>query len=240
MGVLDETIEVPRKTMCLFFLVDGSGSMSGDKIGSLNQGIREVLPDLRDISDSNADALIKVAVLQFSSGTQWITPAPQELENIMWTDIEAGGVTDMGEAFTELDSKLNRNAFLADAVGNYAPVIILMSDGEPTDDWDSGLKKLKANKWFNAAIKIAFSIGSDANDDILTAFTGNKETVIPINNKDIMKKMIRFVSVTSSRIGSKKAGSSEDDAAAKQAEVAEAIQSEMEELDPEENYNEGW
>ena len=52
--------------------------------------------------------------------------------------------------------------------------------------------------------------------------------------------MIRFVSVTSSRIGSKKAGSSEDDAAAKQAEVAEAIQSEMEELDPEENYNEGW
>ena len=44
MGVLDETIEVPRKTMCLFFLVDGSGSMSGDKIGSLNQGIREVLP----------------------------------------------------------------------------------------------------------------------------------------------------------------------------------------------------
>lgn len=56
MGVLDETIEVPRKTMCLFFLVDGSGSMSGDKIGSLNQGIREVLPDLRDISDSNADA----------------------------------------------------------------------------------------------------------------------------------------------------------------------------------------
>ncbi len=240
MGVLDETIEIPRKTMCLFFLVDGSGSMSGDKIGSLNQGIREVLPDLRDISDSNADALIKVAVLQFSSGTQWITPTPQELNNIMWTDIEAGGVTDMGEAFAELDSKLNRNAFLADTVGNYAPVIILMSDGEPTDDWDTGLKKLKANKWFNAAIKIAFSIGSDANDDILTAFTGNKETVIPINNKDIMKKMIRFVSVTSSRIGSKKAGSSEDDAATKQTEVAEAIQSEMEELDPEENYNEGW
>ena len=95
MGVLDETIEVPRKTMCLFFLVDGSGSMSGDKIGSLNQGIREVLPDLRDISDSNADALIKVAVLQFSSGTQWITPAPQELDNIMWTDIEAGGVNNV-------------------------------------------------------------------------------------------------------------------------------------------------
>lgn len=240
MGILDETIEVPRKTMCLFFLVDSSGSMSGDKIGSLNQGIREVLPDLRDISDSNADALIKIAILQFSSGTQWITSAPQKLDNIMWTDIEAGGVTDMGEAFIELDSKLNRNAFLTDAVGNYAPVIILMSDGEPTDDWDSGLKKLKNNKWFNAAIKIAFSIGSDANDDILSAFTGNKETVIPINNKDIMKKMIRFVSVTSSRIGSKKAGSSEDDVAAKQAEVAEAIQSEMEELDPEENYNEGW
>ena len=102
MGVLDETIEVPRKTMCLFFLVDGSGSMSGDKIGSLNQGIREVLPDLRDISDTNADALIKIAVLQFSSGTQWITPVPQELNDIMWTDILAGGVTDMGEAFIEL------------------------------------------------------------------------------------------------------------------------------------------
>ena len=46
MGLLDEVVEIPRKTMALFFLIDTSGSMSGSNIGQVNDAMREVLPDL--------------------------------------------------------------------------------------------------------------------------------------------------------------------------------------------------
>ena len=93
-GVLSQAAEVPRKTMILFFLVDTSGSMEGDKIASLNDAMRELLPDVKNISDSNADAFIKLAVLDFASGTEWVTPKPeiktwifiskrQEIENVV-------------------------------------------------------------------------------------------------------------------------------------------------------------
>ena len=239
MGILSEATEIPRKTMIMFFLVDTSGSMDGEKIGSLNDAMREVIPDLKDISDSNADALIKIAILDFASGTQWITPVPQNFETFKWQDLDAGGCTDLGEACLELNSKLNREQFLQDKVGNYAPVIILLSDGSPTDNYQKGLGALRANKWFGAAIKIAFSIGSDADTDYLAQFTDNPELVIPIMNKSMMKKMIRFVSVTSSKIGSKKAGDEEHDGS-KQAELIQEIKYEMQELDPEDEIDEGW
>lgn len=173
MGLLDEAVEIPRKTMVMFFLIDTSGSMSGSSIGQVNDAMREVLPDLKDINDTNPDAKTKIAVLSFSSGCEWLTPEPAELDNYKWTNLDAGGVTDLGEACKELDSKLNRNAFLQDAVGNFAPVIILISDGSPTDDFKSGLEKLKQNKWFNAAIKVALGV-EDAEMAVLQDFTGNK------------------------------------------------------------------
>lgn len=240
MGILSQATEIPRKTMVMFFVLDTSGSMEGDKIGSLNDAMRDIMPDLQDISDSNADALIKIAVIDFASGTEWVTPLPQDLETFRWTNLEAGGCTDLGEACRELNSKLSRDQFLADKVGNYAPVIILMSDGEPTDDFSGGLKELKQNKWFQAAIKVAFAVGSDANKDQLAEFTGNKELVIPIMGKAMFKKMIRFVSVTSSKIGSQKAGDSGNELQTKETALVEAIQSEMQEIDPEENIDEGW
>ena len=48
---LTDTIEIPRRTMVLFFIVDTSGSMEGKKIGAVNTAIREVIPEIRDISN---------------------------------------------------------------------------------------------------------------------------------------------------------------------------------------------
>lgn len=240
MGLLDEAVEIPRKTMTMFFLIDTSGSMGGTSIGQVNDAMREVLPDLKDISDENADAKIKLAVMTFSSGVQWITPAPVELDTFKWTNLEAVGPTDLGEACKELNSKLDRNSFLQDAVGVYAPVIILISDGAPTDDFKAGLAALKENKFYKAAIKVALGV-EDADMDLLAEFTGNKELAIYLKDKTMLKKLIRFVSVTSSKVGSKKGGDVTQDAAeARQEEVAEAIQEELEEITSETSVDEGW
>ena len=69
MGLYDEVVEVPRRTMVLFFVVDTSGSMTGSKIGTVNSAIEEIVPELKEISESNADAQIKVATLAFSTGS---------------------------------------------------------------------------------------------------------------------------------------------------------------------------
>ena len=167
MGLYDEVVEVPRRTMVLFFVVDTSGSMGGAKIGTVNSAIEEIVPELKDISESNADAQIKVATLAFSTGAHWVDSAPVAAENFRWNYLNANGVTDLGEACNQLNEKLSRKAFMSDATGSFAPAIFLMSDGEPTDNYKHGLDKLKQNNWFKKAIKVAVAIGDDANKNVL-------------------------------------------------------------------------
>lgn len=203
MSLLDETVEVPRRTMTLFFMIDTSGSMYGNKIGAVNDAVVNVLPMLNDISDQNPDAEIKVAALEFSSSCSWIYNEPKLASDFVWQDVQAGGITSLGEACSELNSKLSRSGFMKSASGSFAPAIILLSDGVPTDNFEAGLAKLRANNWFKNAIKIAIAIGDDADQMVLTEFTGNSEAVFTVHNIDALKQIIRIVAVTSSQIGSK-------------------------------------
>lgn len=203
MSLLDYAVSVPRRTMTLFFLIDTSGSMSGNKIGAVNDAIVNVLPMLEDISSSNPDAEIKVAALEFSNGTKWLYNEPKSVEDFKWIDVQAGGLTSLGEACLELNSKLSRSGYMKSASGSYAPAIILLSDGGPTDNFDGGLQTIQGNNWFKNAIRIAIAIGNDADLDVLARFTGNSEAVIKVQNIDALKQIIRIVAVTSSQIGSK-------------------------------------
>lgn len=177
--------------------------MSGNKIGAVNDAIVNVLPMLEDISSSNPDAEIKVAAMEFSNGTKWLYNEPKSVEDFKWIDVQAGGLTSLGEACLELNSKLSRSGYMKSASGSYAPAIILLSDGGPTDNFDGGLQTIQGNNWFKNAIRIAIAIGDDADLDVLARFTGNSEAVIKVQNIDALKQIIRIVAVTSSQIGSK-------------------------------------
>ena len=203
MSLMDK-VEIPKRTMVLFFIVDTSGSMDGSKIGAVNTAIREVIPEIRDLSDTNADALIKIAVLEFSSGARWkASGGPEEASQFNWTNLDAAGETDFGAAYKALNEKLYTKAFMADATGYFAPALFLLSDGEPTDDWTSALTELRKNKWFKAAVKVAVAIGDDANLDVLKEFTGSMEAVLVTHNAQTLMKMIKFVSVRASQVASK-------------------------------------
>ena len=105
-------VKIARRTMVLFFLVDTSGSMSGSKIGSLNDAIRETVPDIKDLSTGNPDASIKIATLQFDTNAKWLYPKPIDSEDFVWNDLKVGGLTSLGLALTELNSKLSKEEFL--------------------------------------------------------------------------------------------------------------------------------
>ena len=64
MGIYDETIAVSRKSMVFFLIIDTSGSMTGTKIGSVNQAIEEVLPELKALASENAESEMKIAAMK--------------------------------------------------------------------------------------------------------------------------------------------------------------------------------
>lgn len=229
MSLLDDTVSVPRRTMTLFFLIDTSGSMEGNKIGAVNDAVENVLPMLNDISESNPDAEIKVAALEFSNGAKWLYDEPKLAKDFVWQDVAASGLTSLGEACQELEKKLHRESgFMKNASGSFAPAIILLSDGGSTDDFQSGLAKLKTNNWFKAAIKIAIAIGDDADKEVLKDFTGYSEAVITVHNIDALKQIIRVVAVTSSQIGSKSSSAGDT---TKQDQVVKDVKKEAENID---------
>lgn len=204
MSILMNTAPSPRRVMTLFYLVDTSGSMAGERIGTVNSAMEECIPLLKEVAQANDDAEIRVAILQFSNGCSWVTPAtgPVGLDDMIWNDLNAGGMTEFGEALKELDQKLSRNEYLQSQTGAYAPVILLLSDGGPTDEWEDALKQIKENNWFKHAIKIALNIDSGCEKSVLTAFTGNEEAVIDVNDRNTLKKMIHKVSVRASEFQS--------------------------------------
>jgi uncharacterized protein YegL len=205
MSIYDDLEGVARRSMTLFFLIDASGSMKGSKIGAVNEAILNVVPELRDVSENNADALVKIAALAFSTGARWMYETPVEAEKFQWSYIDAGGLTDMGEAFKMLEGKLSKKEFMRETYGAFAPALFLLSDGAPTDDYKNSLEKLRKNNWFKHAIKVAVAIGDDADRDMLAEFTGNPESVLITHTPEALKRMIKFVSVTASKIASQSA-----------------------------------
>ena len=222
---------IPRRTMHLFFVADVSGSMRGAKIGAVNDAIRNVLPIVSEISDNNTDAEIKVAAMTFSDGCDWLYSKPVSAADFEWTDQEALGGTDLGEACVNLESvlhKADKGGWMSSGSGSFAPVFILLSDGGPTDDYEYGLETLKRNSWFKAGIKIAIAIGDDADCSVLEQFAG--ERVIRVHDIETLKKVIRVVVVTSSQVGSSSASVSANGKDVKKEEqVTEAIKEQLQE-----------
>ena len=196
-----ETMPPAKKSMVIFFLVDTSKSMEGSKLESLNRVMGDILPELIGVGEAGTD--VKVAVMSFSSGCEWITPEPVLIEEYQrWENLRADGVTDLGDACEELCQKLSRNSFLRAPSLSYAPVIFLMTDGYPTDNYKKGFEMLKKNRWFQYGLKIALAIGSNVDLDVLREFTDDEELVLQACGAEMLKKLVREIAVTSSKIGS--------------------------------------
>lgn len=205
MGMLDK-VQVAKRVCPVIFMLDTSGSMSGAPVGAVNAAIEGVLPELISMNEDNADNEIKIGVMTFDSDIKWVTGdselvTPDELKNT-WQDFNADGLTSMGSAFLELNNKLSvSHGFMKNASGSVAPVLFLLSDGDPTDDYKYGLNKLQENNWYKVAAKVAIGYG-ESNDDVLREFTRNVETVLHTDSPADLKKLIRFVAITSSRVAS--------------------------------------
>lgn len=167
--------ELASRPLHFFWVVDCSGSMYGEKIGTLNNAIQSTIPDMVDAAENNPNAQLFVRTLKFATGASWVTPNPVKIEDFAWDDLEADGLTDLGKAFELLAGQLTIPPMTDRAL---PPVIVLLSDGQPTDEYKKALDDLLKLPWGKKAVRIAISIGQDADDEVLYQFTGNKELVL--------------------------------------------------------------
>lgn len=138
------------------------------KIQSLNEAIKEAIPHMREAAEENPHAKVLVRALKFSNGASWhIEPTP--VEQFEWRDLSADRVTDMGRALQLVAEELKIPPMLERAL---PPVLVLVSDGQPTDDFEGGLKALLDQPWGKKAVRLAIAIGKDADREVLERFKG--------------------------------------------------------------------
>ena len=184
-----------------FWLVDCSGSMAADgKIQALNNAIRETIPHLRDVAADNPFASMLVRAQAFSTGTHWHIAEPTPVEDLVWTDLAAGGFTDLGAALIELAGQLRIPPMEQRAL---PPAIVLISDGQPTDEWEEGLEYLLSEPWGARSVRIAVAIGRDADRSVLQRFIGRDDLdPVTANNPEQLAQLIRWASTVASRVAS--------------------------------------
>lgn len=213
MGMTDK-VEVPRKVCPLIILADTSISMKGSPIGAENAALEAILPELIAMNEENPDAIIKIGILKFNSDHTWVTGQDGLVDpaNYTWIDMTTDGATSLGAALREINRVLSvSHGFMKEASGSMSPVLLLLSDGEPTDSYSTALAELKKNNWYKVAAKVAIGYGR-ANDAVLEEFTGNAETVLHTNDVQELKNLIKFVAITSSMVVSTgKAAEGSDD-----------------------------
>ena len=199
--------ELATRPLHFIWICDCSGSMSVDgKVQSLNYAIQNAIPDMQKVADENPNADVLVRAIRFSNGAQWHISQPVAVADFKWQDLTADGVTDMGKALSMVAEQLK---VLPER--GLPPVLVLISDGQPTDNFDAGIKDIMAQPWGKKAVRISIAIGEDADTDVLQKFIGNSEIKpLQANNSESLVRFIKWVSTAVLQSASSPASQSTD------------------------------
>ena len=161
----------------VYLLLDTSGSMSGEPIEAVKNGVQVMISSLRQNPQAIETAFI--SVITFDSVAQQIIPLT-DLASFQMVDIKATGVTALGDALKLVSNKIDNEVAKTtmEQKGDWKPLVFIMTDGIPTDDWQSGLSEFKQRK---TAFTVACAAGSGADTNILKQIT---ENVVSLDTAD--------------------------------------------------------
>lgn len=185
--------KLATRPLHFIWIADCSGSMGHDgKIQALNTAIREAIPHMQRVSSENPNADILVRSVRFSDRAEWHIAPAQRMADFTWIDLSADGVTNMGEALSLVADELAIPPMTDRAL---PPVLVLISDGRPTDDYAGGLMKLLKQPWGKKAVRLAISIGEDADDIVLQQFISRGDIQpLQANNPEALTMHIKWIS----------------------------------------------
>jgi uncharacterized protein YegL len=129
-----------------------------------------------------------ISIITFDSTAKQVVPLT-DLASFQTVDIKASGTTALGEALklvsTCIDNEVTKTT--AEQKGDWKPLVFIMTDGIPTDDWQSGLDEFT----------VACAAGSGADSNLLKQIT---ENVVSLDTAD-SQSISKFFTWVSASIG---------------------------------------
>lgn len=183
------------RALPVIILADTSGSMSvGGKIAALNEAVQNMVSTFRQESARQAE--IQVGLITFGGDkAEMHLPLAKASEIEAMQPLDAIGRTPMGHAFELATEVLEDKELITSR--DYRPVLILLSDGIPTDNWKDGLARLTTSERGRKTSRFSMAIGAEANIDVLEAFNNDLEApVFKANEARDIHRFFRAVTMS--------------------------------------------
>ncbi|MEG6521996.1 vWA domain-containing protein [Desulfotomaculum sp. 1211_IL3151] len=184
-------VEGASRRLPVYLLLDRSGSMFGEPIESVKQGVKYMISELKKEPQAIETAFI--SVITFASDARQDIPLT-ELTSFKEPLLEANGTTALGEALSILNQCLETEVRKSTPTqkGDYKPLVFIMTDGEPTDNWENIAQEIKKKAGKLANI-VAVGCGPHVNKDTLKKIT---EIVLIMTSyqPDDFRQFFRWVS----------------------------------------------
>ena len=136
-----------------------------------------------------------ISVITFGSEARQITPLT-EILSFQEPNLEVSGTTSLGAALSILDHCLETEVKKSTPTqkGDYKPLVVLMTDGEPTDNWEGPANTIKSKSGKFANI-LAVGCGPQVNDATLKKISEVSLKMESIQPNDF-KQFFRWISTS--------------------------------------------
>ena len=175
----------------VYLVLDTSGSMTGEPIAAVETGMQTLVSALRQ--DPYALETAYLSVITFDSNAKQLIPLT-ELTAFQTPTLQASGTTALGEALKLLSNKIDNEVTktTAEQKGDWKPLVFIMTDGGPTDNWQDGLAEFRKRK---TGIVVACAAGQGADTNVLRQIT---ECVVQLDTADssAIKAFFKWVSAS--------------------------------------------
>lgn len=179
-----------KKILPLILLVDTSGSMSGC-IEELNGAAKEMIEELAKQESLRAE--IHVAVITFGGSSAKLHLSLSPVSEVKLENFEADGMTPLGGALRIAKEMIeDRNQITSNS---YKPMVILMSDGAPNDNWEEPLRLFIEEGRSKKCERLSLGIGLGYVYEILESFSSNKKVFEAKDARNIVE-FFKFVTMT--------------------------------------------
>jgi uncharacterized protein YegL len=135
-----EFVQNPENRCPVILLLDTSGSMIGEAMNALNQGVNLFKENIQ--ADTKASLSVEVALITF--GPVKLVQDFVTIDQFTPPTLVADGVTPMGEAIEyALDLLTTRKTvYQENGIQYYRPWIFMITDGAPTDPWQDAAARI--------------------------------------------------------------------------------------------------
>jgi len=196
-------INVSRRVpICL--VLDRSGSMD-EKDGSTQTKMQELNKNLKEFLDyvkgnPKASRICDICIISFGGVDEVdVVCGYTNIKDIKYTPLRAYGRTPMGAAVTKAMDllKLRRNYYRQNDIEHYKPIMLLMSDGDPTDNYMAAAVEFSRMVQAKEVKVFPVGIGKNFNKEVLRKFSPLVEpkTIVSADN---FSKLFKLLSASSS------------------------------------------